>query len=171
MSAPTVQRRVTVLGSTGSVGCSTVDLLSRNPERFEVQALTALGNVAALAEQARQLRPKFVAIADPACYRDLRAALSGSQIEIAAGPEAVVAAAERPADIVVAGIVGSAGLEPTLAAIRQGSTVALANKECLVCAGPVMMAEIEAHGATLLPIDSEHSAIWQCLQSGDPSDV
>jgi 1-deoxy-D-xylulose-5-phosphate reductoisomerase len=154
---------VTILGSTGSVGCSTVDLLNRNPERFRVEALTASRNVVLLAQQARQLRPAFVAIADQSRYGELRTLLAGSRVEIAAGPEAVIAAAEKPADLVVAAIVGSAGLDPTLAAVRQGAMVALANKECLVCAGPLMMAEVEARGSVLLPVDSEHSAIFQVL--------
>ena len=165
MSGSGASRRVTILGSTGSVGCSTVDLLSRNPERFRVEALTASRNVGLLAEQARQLRPAFVAIADESCHAELSVLLSGTGIEIGAGADAVASAAERPADLVVAAIVGSAGLDPTLAAVRQGAIVALANKECLVCAGPLMMAEVEANGAVLLPIDSEHSAIFQVLDS------
>jgi 1-deoxy-D-xylulose-5-phosphate reductoisomerase len=154
-------RRVTILGSTGSVGRSTIDLIDRNPGRFQVEAVTAGSNVAALAEQALRLRPAFVALADPGGYRDLKAALSGSGSEVAAGPEAVVAAAERSSDWVMASIVGAAGLAPTLAAIRRGGIVALANKECLVCAGPLMMREVAKSGATLLPVDSEHNAIFQ----------
>jgi 1-deoxy-D-xylulose-5-phosphate reductoisomerase len=154
-------RRVTILGSTGSVGRSTIDLIDRNPGRFHVEAVTAGSNVAALAEQAMRLRPAFVALADPGGYRDLKAALSGSGSEVAAGPEAVVAAAERSSDWVMASIVGAAGLAPTLAAIRRGGIVALANKECLVCAGPLMMREVAKSGATLLPVDSEHNAIFQ----------
>jgi 1-deoxy-D-xylulose-5-phosphate reductoisomerase len=156
-------RRVTILGSTGSVGQSTVDLLLRNRDAFTVEALTANHNAALLAEQAKALDARFAAIADPADYPALKEALSGSGIETACGRAAVVEAAERPADWVMAGIVGAAGLEPTLAAIRRGRIVAFANKEVLVCAGSLFMREVAAHGATLLPVDSEHNAIWQCF--------
>jgi 1-deoxy-D-xylulose-5-phosphate reductoisomerase len=154
-------RRVTILGSTGSVGCNTIDLIERNPGAYVVQALTANRNAAALAEQARRLRPRMAVVADPASYRALKDALADSDITVAAGPQAVVEAASLPADWVMAGIVGAAGLEPTLAGIRQGAVVGLANKETLVCAGDLVMAEIKRHGATLLPVDSEHSAIFQ----------
>ncbi len=156
-------RRVTILGSTGSVGQSTIDLLLRNPEGFEVEALTANRNPERLAEQARALRARFAVVADPAYYRELRDALAGTRIEAACGAEAVVEAAERPAEWVMAGIVGAAGLKSTLAAIRRGSIVAFANKEVLVCAGSLVMQEVVRHGATLLPVDSEHNAIWQCF--------
>ncbi|HEX7007755.1 MAG TPA: 1-deoxy-D-xylulose-5-phosphate reductoisomerase [Alphaproteobacteria bacterium] len=154
-------RRVSILGSTGSVGCNTVDLLERDRNAYVVQALTANRNAAALAEQARRLRPAMAVVADPAAYAELKEALSGTGITVAAGPEAVVEAASLEADWVMAGIVGAAGLEPTLAGIRQGAVVGLANKETLVCAGDLVMAEIDRHGATLLPVDSEHSAIFQ----------
>jgi 1-deoxy-D-xylulose-5-phosphate reductoisomerase len=156
-------RRVTILGSTGSVGRSTVDLLLRNREAFAVEAVTANRNAALLAEQAKALGARFAAIADPVDYPALKEALSGAGIETACGRAAVVEAAERPADWVMAGIVGAAGLEPTLAAIRQGRIVAFANKEVLVCAGSLFMREVATHGATLLPVDSEHNAIWQCF--------
>ena len=154
-------RSVTILGSTGSVGTQTVDLVSRDPERFPVEALTANRNVTLLAQQARQLNARMAVVADPAAYAELKQLLSGTGIEVAAGSAAVAAAAERPADWVMAAIVGAAGLEPTLAAIRRGAIVAFANKEVLVCAGALMMEEVKAHGATLLPVDSEHSAIYQ----------
>ena len=154
-------RRVTILGSTGSVGTQTVDLVARDPERFPVEALTANRNVALLADQARRLHARLAVVADPAGYAELKERLAGTGIEAAAGPQAVVAAAERPADWVMAAIVGAAGLEPTLAAVRRGAIVAFANKEVLVCAGALMMEEVHAHGATLLPVDSEHSAIYQ----------
>ncbi len=154
-------RRVTVLGSTGSVGCSTVDLIRRQPERFAVEALVARTNVAKLAEQAVQLRAKRAVIADDAQYAALREALAGTGIAVAAGERAVVEAASLPAEWVMSAIVGAAGLEPTLAAVQRGAIVALANKECLVCAGKLLMAEVRKHGATLLPVDSEHSAIFQ----------
>ena len=154
-------RRITILGSTGSIGCSTIDLIKREPEAYKVEALTANRNVDALAEQARLLDAQFVAIGDPDRYEDLKLALSGSNAEVAAGPEAIVEAAARGADWVMAGIVGAAGLEPTLEAVRQGAVVALANKECLVCGGDLMLDEISRSGATLLPVDSEHNAIFQ----------
>jgi len=156
-------RRVTILGSTGSVGQNTVDLLLRNPEAFEVEGLTASRNAARLAEQARALRARFVAIADPVHYPALKEALAGTRIETACGAEAIVEAALRPADWVMAAIVGAAGLAPTLAAIRRGAIVALANKEALVCAGALVMQEVTRCHATLLPVDSEHNAIWQCF--------
>ena len=156
-----VPRRITILGSTGSIGCSTIDLIKRDPRAYKVEALTANRNVDALAEQARLLDAQFVAIGDPDRYEDLKLALSGSNAEVAAGPEAIVEAAARGADWVMAGIVGAAGLEPTLEAVRQGAVVALANKECLVCGGDLMLDEISRSGATLLPVDSEHNAIFQ----------
>jgi len=164
-------RRVTVLGSTGSVGCSTVDLLMRNPARFEVEALTANRNVALLAEQARGLRAKMAAIADPALGPALADALAGSGIETGVGPAAIAEAAGRPAEWVMGAIVGAAGLAPTLSAIRRGALVALANKECLVCAGTLVMAEARRAGARLLPVDSEHSAVFQVLDQEQPESV
>ncbi|MDR6771004.1 1-deoxy-D-xylulose-5-phosphate reductoisomerase [Azospirillum sp. BE72] len=160
-AAPGAPRSVTILGSTGSVGTQTVDLVARDPERFPVEALTANRNVALLAKQARDLKARLAVVADPAAYAELKGLLSGTGIEVAAGAEAVAAAAERPADWVMSAIVGAAGLEPTLAAVRRGAIVAFANKETLVCAGSLMMEEVKAHGATLLPVDSEHSAIYQ----------
>ena len=154
-------RRVTVLGATGSVGCNTIDLLQRHPEKYQIEALTAQSNVDRLAEQARSLKPRLAVIGDAALYGALKQALDGTGIEAAAGKAAVVEAAHRPVDWVMAAIVGAAGLAATLAAVRQGAIVALANKESLVCAGSLMMAEVTAHGATLLPVDSEHNAIYQ----------
>ncbi|MEQ8195982.1 MAG: 1-deoxy-D-xylulose-5-phosphate reductoisomerase [Rhodospirillales bacterium] len=154
-------RSVTILGSTGSVGCNTVDLIERDRDRFTVQALTANGNVERLAKQAKGLNAKLAVVADPAKYGDLKSALSGSGIEAAAGADALCAAADLPSDFVMAGIVGLAGLKPTLSAIKRGATVGFANKECLVSAGEVMLAEIEKSGAVFLPVDSEHNAIFQ----------
>jgi 1-deoxy-D-xylulose-5-phosphate reductoisomerase len=159
--APEAPRCVTILGSTGSVGCSTVDLIARHPERFVVEALTARKNVARLAEQAVRLKAKRAVIAEPSLYGQLRDALAGTGITTAAGPRAVIEAASLPAGWVMSAIVGAAGLEPTLAAVQRGAIVGLANKECLVCAGKLFMAEVRKHGATLLPVDSEHSAIFQ----------
>jgi 1-deoxy-D-xylulose-5-phosphate reductoisomerase len=158
------RRRVTILGSTGSVGCRTVDLLRRNPERFEVEALTGHRNVKLLAEQAKLLRPRIAVIADPKLAGSLQDALAGTGIETSAGTEAVAEAAARPAEWVMAAIVGAAGLAPTLAAIRRGAVVALANKESLVCAGALLMAEARRAGARVLPVDSEHSAVFQVLE-------
>jgi 1-deoxy-D-xylulose-5-phosphate reductoisomerase len=154
-------RRISILGSTGSVGCNTIDLIERQPERYKIEALTANRNVALLAEQARRLRPRLAVIGDEARFGALKEALAGSGIELAAGPAALVEAAQRPAEWLMAAIVGAAGLEPTLAALRRGAIVALANKECLVCAGELMMEEVNRNGATLLPVDSEHNAIFQ----------
>ena len=164
-------RSVTILGSTGSVGCSTLDLLSRAPDSYAVEALTAHSNVAQLAEQARQLRPKLAVIADDRHYLDLKKALDGSGVEAAAGRAALLEAAARPAEWVMAAIVGAAGLEPTLTAVRRGSVVALANKETLVCAGRLMISEVVKHKATLLPVDSEHNAIFQVLDQERPEGV
>ncbi len=159
--AGTPVRSVSILGSTGSVGCNTVDLLRRDPEGFRVEALTANHNVELLAAQARQLGASLAVVAEPSRYGALKEALSGTGIEAAAGEAGLVEAAERPADWVMASIVGAAGLLPTLAAVRRGAIIGLANKECLVCAGALMMAEIRRCGATVVPVDSEHSAIYQ----------
>jgi 1-deoxy-D-xylulose-5-phosphate reductoisomerase len=159
---PETQRRsVTILGSTGSVGCNTIDLISRQPDAFSVEALTGNRNVALLAEQARRLRPKLAVVAEPSAYMSLKQELEGSGIEVAAGREALIEAANYPAEWVMASIVGAAGLEPTLAAVRRGAIVGLANKECLVCAGELMVAEVRRFGATVVPVDSEHNAIYQ----------
>jgi 1-deoxy-D-xylulose-5-phosphate reductoisomerase len=164
-------RRVTILGSTGSIGCNTVDLIERNRDAFEVEALTARNNVELLVKQALSLRPKFVAVADPANRAKVVEALSGTAIEVAAGSAGLVEAAERPADLVMAAIVGAAGLEATLAAVRRGAAVAFANKECLVSAGPLMMQEVAKHHATLLPVDSEHNAIFQVFDFEHPDAI
>jgi len=156
-------RSVTILGSTGSIGQNTIDLVQRNPGAFMVEALTANRNATLLAEQARALGARFAAIADPDQYPVLREALAGAGVEIGCGPQSLIEAAQRPAEWVMAGIVGAAGLAPTLAAIRRGVIVAIANKEVLVCAGALVMGEVARHDATLLPVDSEHNAIWQCF--------
>ncbi|MGP1395825.1 MAG: 1-deoxy-D-xylulose-5-phosphate reductoisomerase [Inquilinaceae bacterium] len=171
-AAPTDDvRHVTILGSTGSVGASTVDLIARNPSRFSVEALTAHRNVARLAEQARRLRARQAVIADPDLYGTLRDALAGTGIAVAAGPQALIEAADRPADWVMSAIVGAHGLPPTLAAVRRGAKVALANKESLVCAGPLMLDLVRRHNAVLLPVDSEHNAIFQVLDQGGRDSV
>jgi len=164
-------RRVTILGSTGSVGCNTIDLIERQPESFVVEALTANRNAELLADQARRLSAGLAVVADEASYPDLKRALQGSGIEAAAGREALVEAANRPAEWVMAAIVGAAGLAPTLAAIRRGAIVALANKECLVSAGPLMINEVATSGATMLPVDSEHNAIFQVFDFESPESI
>lgn len=164
-------KSLSILGATGSVGCSTLDLVARAPERFRVEALVAGRNAAKLAEQARAVAARIAVIADESCLPELRDRLAGSGIEAAAGEAAMIEAASRPSDLVVAAIVGAAGLAPTLAAVRRGAQVALANKECLVCAGPVMMRAVAEHGAVLLPVDSEHNAIFQVFDGSDPSAI
>lgn len=170
LTAPTT-RRVTILGSTGSVGRSTIDLVMREPERFPIEALTAQSNVALLAEQAIQVKAKHAVIGDETLLAELRERLAGSGIETAAGAGAIVEAAARPAEWVMAAIVGAAGLEPTLAAVRRGALVALANKESLVCAGDLVMREAALHGATILPVDSEHNAIFQVFDFDAPESI
>jgi 1-deoxy-D-xylulose-5-phosphate reductoisomerase len=160
-------RSVTILGSTGSVGTQTIALLLADPGRFQVRALVAGRNVRLLAEQAIALRAERAVIADADGYAALRDALAGSGIEAAAGQDAVLHAADLPADWTMAAITGAAGLASTLAAIRRGKYVALANKEALVCAGEVMLFAVRQAGATLLPVDSEHNAIFQSLADGN----
>lgn len=164
-------RRVTILGSTGSVGRSTIDLVAREPERFPVEALTAQSNVALLAEQALLVKAKLAVIGDESLLAELRQRLTGSGIETAAGAGAIIEAAARPAEWVMAAIVGAAGLEPTLAAVRRGALVALANKESLVCAGALVMREAALRGATILPVDSEHNAIFQVFDFDAPDSI
>jgi 1-deoxy-D-xylulose-5-phosphate reductoisomerase len=160
----TTMRTISVLGATGSIGASTLDLVRRNPADWRVAALTANGNVAELAKLAVEFSAELAVVADEARLPELREALGGTGIEASGGAAALVEAAARGADVTVAAIVGCAGLAPTMAAIEQGGIIALANKEALVSAGEVMTAAVERHGATLLPIDSEHNAIFQCLQ-------
>ena len=164
-------RSITIIGSTGSVGQSTADLIDREPEHYDVEALVAGNSVEALAEQARRLRARLAVVANPQRYRALKDALAGTSVEAAAGPEAVVEAASRPADWVMAAVVGFAGLESTLVAARRGAMVALANKEALVCAGRLLMEAIERSGGMLLPVDSEHNAIFQVFEPGQRNAV
>jgi 1-deoxy-D-xylulose-5-phosphate reductoisomerase len=165
------RKRVTILGSTGSVGCNTVDIVRRRPEAFEIAALTANTNVELLIRQALELRPKLAVIADPDRYAMLKAGLEGTNIATAAGAEALIEAASLPSDRVMAALVGAAGLAPTMAAIRTGAVIGIANKECLVCAGDLVTAEATACGATLLPVDSEHSAIFQVFDFDNAESV
>ncbi len=170
-----IRRRVTVLGSTGSVGCSTLDLMDQAERAgtgvFEVEALTGGGSIARLAEQARRWKPKVAVTADPTRLNELREALAGTDIEIAAGDQAVIEAAARPADWIMAAIVGAAGLRSAWAAAATGATLALANKESLVCCGPALIERVRRSGGRLLPVDSEHSAIHQVFPHHAPEQV
>ena len=166
----TKPRRISIFGVTGSIGESTVDLLQRT-QGYQVVALSGGRNVVRLAELARTLRAEVAVVADAALLPDLRAALAGSGVEAAAGPDAIIEAALRPADWVMSAIVGAAGLAPGLAALTTGATLALANKESLVTAGPLMLATAAQHGTRILPVDSEHSAIFQALAGEDMTAV
>src|SRR6266540_116379 len=170
-SPAAVPRRVSILGATGSIGSSTIDLLRRERAGFQVEALSANSNAVELARLARELSARFAVVADPKAYGVLKEALSGTSIAAAAGPTGLIEAASRPADWVMAAITGASGLEPTLAALEQGRTVAVANKECLVCAGALFMRRAAAAGATVLPVDSEHNAVFQALSAGSREDV
>ena len=157
-------RRISILGITGSIGASTLKVIEAvGLEQFQTVAVTGHSNIQALADGAKRLRAEIAVTADPARLPDLREALSGSGIEAAAGPDALIEAASRPADWVMSAIIGAAGLAPTLAAARMGATIALANKETLVAAGGLFLAEVERSGARLLPVDSEHNALFQCM--------
>ena len=164
-------RGLTILGATGSVGSQTLDMVARNPGRWRVEAITAGSDVAALASAAKACGARFAAIADAARGAALKEALAGSGIDSGAGASALVDAAARDAEIVITAIVGAAGLPPTMAAVQRGAQIGIANKETLVCAGPVVMAAAAAHGATLLPVDSEHNAIFQVFPHDDPRQV
>ncbi|MEM9269595.1 MAG: 1-deoxy-D-xylulose-5-phosphate reductoisomerase, partial [Pseudomonadota bacterium] len=159
-------RRVSVFGSTGSIGVNTVDILAHQggAEVYDVVALTGAGNVELLAEQAKSLRARVAVTAHVNCYQPLKEALSGSGIEAAAGEDALAQAATEPTDWAMSAIVGVAGLRPGLEALKTGATLALANKESLVCAGGLVKETVRNHGGSLLPVDSEHSAIFQCLE-------
>lgn len=164
-------RKLTILGATGSIGQSAADVLRDAPGLFDVEAVAGGRDGAGLARMARRLGARFAAVADTAAYADLKAGLSGSGIEAAAGPQAVVEAAVAPVDLVLGAIAGTAGLAPTFAAVEQGRAIALANKECLVCAGAAFMARARETGATILPVDSEHNAIFQALGGADPRQI
>jgi len=170
-SHETAGKRLAILGATGSIGRSCAQVIGAAPGRFAVASVAGGRDGAALARIAVELCAEFAAIADPAGFRDLKAALAGSGIEAAAGPEAIREAALREADLVVSAIVGAAGLEPTFAAVAAGRTVALANKETLVCAGAAVMQAAERSGALLLPMDSEHNALFQAIGARDPATI
>ena len=167
---PGAKTRITVLGATGSIGQSLADLIQRNPDSYEVVALVANRNAAGLADMAKALKTGSAILAEETCYPELKERLAGSGIATGAGEAAVLEAVTQDTDIVVGAIVGSAGLKPTMAAIRPGRRIALANKECLVCAGDLFMAKILATGAELLPVDSEHNAIFQVFET-DKADM
>lgn len=164
-------RTVSILGSTGSVGRSTVDLILSAPEKFFVSALTCNGNTELLAEQAIKLKARLAVAADPAKYNDLKERLAGTEIEVAAGPDAVAAAASRPAQWIMAAIVGMAGLPSVMNAVAQSGIVAIANKEPLVAAGPFVMEAAKKTGATILPVDSEHNAVFQVFDHARPEGI
>jgi 1-deoxy-D-xylulose-5-phosphate reductoisomerase len=166
-----MRRKIAILGATGSIGKSTLDLIERNPERFEVTGVTAATNVEGLADIARRTRAKLAVIADESRYAQLAEMLAGSDCRVAAGADALIEAAAGEAEIVIAAIVGCAGLSPVMAAVEAGRTVALANKEALVTAGALMIDAATESGATMLPVDSEHNAIFQCLAGNRPEDV
>lgn len=163
-------RKVSIFGATGSIGQNTIDLIKRAPKEYEVVALTGASNIKQLAADAVALKAQVAVTADETRLEDLRAALQGSPVQAAAGAQAITEAAHRPADWVMSAIVGAAGLAPGLAALAQGSTLALANKESLVCAGSLLLETAHTHGAQILPVDSEHSAIFQALV-GEPLDA
>jgi 1-deoxy-D-xylulose-5-phosphate reductoisomerase len=165
-------RRVSILGATGSVGQSTLDVIARNSHLFEVVALTGNSNAKGLAELARRHGARVAVVADENRYQELKECLAGTGIEAAAGADALAeAAGARPADCVMAAITGAAGLRPTLAAVAQGRRVALANKECLVCAGQLFMEAVRTSGTELVPVDSEHSAAFQVLAGAEPESI
>ncbi|MFD0857968.1 1-deoxy-D-xylulose-5-phosphate reductoisomerase [Roseovarius aquimarinus] len=164
-------RRISILGATGSIGQNTLDLIRRAPGEFEVVALTGGRNIAQLAADAREMRAEIAVTADPARLGELRSALAGSDVRAAAGEAALIEAARLPADWIMSAIVGAAGLAPGMAALEQGTTLALANKESLVAAGPLMLETAARHGARILPVDSEHSAIFQALVGEDASAI
>jgi 1-deoxy-D-xylulose-5-phosphate reductoisomerase len=174
--ADVIRRSVTVLGSTGSIGVNTLDVIAHarkvyGAEAFPLAALTARSNVALLIKQAREFKPRRAVIGDAELYGELKAGLSGTGIEAEAGREAVIAAAALPSDFVMVAIMGAAAIEPALAAIHRGVVVGLANKECVVAAGAVFREALEKSGAAVIPVDSEHNAIFQVLGSGDASEV
>jgi len=164
-------KKVSIFGATGSIGQNTIDLIARAPDAYDVVALTGASNIAQLAEDAQRLNAQLAVTAHEHLLDDLRDALSGTGVEAAAGPQAINEAAARPADWVMSAIIGAAGLAPGVEALKQGATLALANKESLVCAGQLMLDTAMAHGATMLPVDSEHSAVFQALIGEDISAV
>ena len=167
-----MSKRISILGATGSIGTNTLDIIRRAEEgTYDIVALTANRNAAELAAQAKEFGAEFVALADETNAAELTSLLAGTKTEVGIGPDALIEAAKRQADFTMAAIIGAAGLEPTLAAVAQGNHIGLANKECLVCAGDPFMAAVREHGTTLLPVDSEHNAIFQVLESDQPKGI
>ena len=165
-------RRISIFGATGSIGQNTLDLIERaEPDTHEIVALTGGRNIAGLARDAQKFRAQIAVTAHAECYRDLKEMLGGTGIEVAAGADAIEEAATRPADWIMSAIVGVAGLRPGLRALEQGTTVALANKESLVAAGPLFMGQAAKFGARVVPVDSEHSAVFQALRGENPATV
>jgi 1-deoxy-D-xylulose-5-phosphate reductoisomerase len=171
LRAPSAPKRVSILGATGSVGQNTLDVIARSPAQFEVVALTAHRNVEDLAKAAIAHGAALAVVSDERCYGALKERLAGTKIEAAAGAAALSEAASRPADVVMAAISGAVGLRPTLAAVKQGRRVALANKECLVCAGELLMEAVRRAGTELMPVDSEHSAAFQAVAGARPETI
>jgi len=178
LTIPTLQKNaapapssVSILGATGSIGTSTIDLLLRQPDRYTVEAVTAQRNVEALAKAAIALKAKFAAVAEPEQGPALKDALAGTGIASGAGEAAIIEAAARPADWLMASISGAAGLAPTMTAVERGASVAIANKECLVCAGGMFMRRAAARNTIILPVDSEHNALFQAMAAGSRGDV
>ncbi len=165
-------KKISILGSTGSIGVNTLDVVERNPEQFEVVGLAAGSNVDLFAEQVKKFRPKVAALFDTSKFNDLKARLNGQAVELVAGQEGTVAVASAPeADLIVSGMVGCAGLVPSFAAVQAGKTLALANKETLVVAGEVVLREAKTRGVDIIPVDSEHSAIFQALNGESPERI
>ncbi|MGD1887512.1 MAG: 1-deoxy-D-xylulose-5-phosphate reductoisomerase [Cohaesibacteraceae bacterium] len=167
----TEPKSLTVLGATGSIGDSVADVVAANPQAFDVTTLVANGSVDKLASRAREMGAKRAVVADEACYNDLKAALSGTDISVASGRDALLEAASTPTDLIVCAMVGAIGIEPAMAALEAGNTIALANKEALVCAGPVMTALAAKRGVRILPLDSEHSALFQVFEERNSDEI
>lgn len=164
-------KKVIILGSTGTIGKNTIDVIKNSSNKYEIIALTAKTNVKDLAKQAKKLNAKLAVIEDENLYNTLENELSGTKIKAACGSKAIEEAASLETDILISGIVGAAALSPTLAAIRQGTTIGLANKECLVCAGNLMIEEVKKHNSFIIPVDSEHNSIFQCLQNNSTKHI
>ncbi len=165
-----MSKSVTILGSTGTIGQNTLSLI-QDDKKISVEALTARSNVSLLAEQAKKFNAKIAVIEDQNCYEELKSALAGTTIEAACGSYALVEAAQRDVDVLISGIVGAAALAPTLAAIEKGTTIGLANKECLVCAGDLMMEKVHSNKAQLIPVDSEHNSLYQAFNFNQPKAI
>mgnify|MGYP002784368044 CR=1 FL=1 len=165
------RKKISILGATGTIGKNTIDIIEQHPEKYEIQALTAGQNVDEIISIARKLKPKFVAIQDESQYSKLKSALQNKNIDVGAGAGAIIEAAQIDCDLLMSGIVGVAALEPTIAAIKNGTNVALANKECLVCAGKIIVEEATKHNVQILPVDSEHNSLFQTFDFANPERI